>query len=233
MSTKTARATHPLVIVALCVAALTVLLGGSLSGQQAQPPELSWPAGFSVGSASDPSWVEHVADSPALRVRVSLPPTWTRVNGGAPGDLVAVDVQAGQRLEMAEAKPSPFQLDKPLPRTQLRGSIKTMQANVPKGIVVEKAGQVRIGNRMWMWHESTIPTFDPSTSTQYQELLRSAAFGSARTWVFTATPHSQLVRVYCAVLFPRGASPEEMNDRTRRAGEVFASVLQRTAFSAK
>ena len=111
----------------------------------------------------------------------------------------------------------------------MQGSIKTMQASVPKGYMVEKAGQVRIGSQMWMWHESTIPTFDPSTSTQYQEMLRSAPFGSARTWVFIATPHSQLLRVYCAVLFPRGASTEEMTDRVRRAGDVFASVLQRLA----
>ena len=144
-----------------------------------------------------------------------------------------MDVRAGQRLEIAEAKPSPFQLDKPLPSAQLQGSIKTMQANVPKGIVVEKAGQVRIGNQMWMWHENTIPTFDPSTSTQYQELLGSAPFGSARTWGFTATPHSQLLRVYWAVLFPRGASAAEMNDKTRQAGDVFAGVLKRMTFTGK
>ena len=233
MPPKTTLTPHPLVVAAIWVASLTVFLASSLAGQLSQPPELGWPAGFTAGSSSDPSWVEHVADSPALRVRVSLPTTWTRVAGSAPGDLVAVDVQAGQRLEIAEAKLSPFQLDKPLPSAQLQGSIKTMQANVPTGIVVEKAGQVRIGNQMWMWHESTIPTFDPSTPTQYQELLRSAPFGSARTWVFTATPHSQLLRVYWAVLFPRGASAEEISDKTRRAGALFAGALQRMAFSAK
>jgi hypothetical protein len=218
-------------MMSLCLACLTMLFVGRLSGQQPQPPELSWPVGLTVGSSSDASWVEHVVDSPGIRLRVSLPPNWTRVPGNAPGDFVALDVQAGQRLEIAEAKPSAFQLEKPLPTAQLQGSIKTMQGAVPKGYVVEKAGQVRIGNQMWMWHESTIPAFDPSTSTQYQDLLRSAPFGSARTWVFTATPHSQLVRVYCAVLFPRGASAEDANDRTGRAGDVFAGVLQRITFS--
>ena len=115
----------------------------------------------------------------------------------------------------------------------MQGSIKTMQASVPKGYVVEKAGQVRIGNQMWMWHESTIPTFDPATSTEYGDMLRSAPFGSARTWVFTSTPHSQLLRVYCAVLFPGGASVDEMNVKVREAGAVFVSILQGMALSAR
>ena len=233
MSSKTTPATQHLLAVAIGLASLMMLLVGSLSGQQPQVPTLSWPAGFSVGSSTDPAWVEHAVDSPGLRVRISVPPNWTRGHGNAPGDFVAMDVQAGRRLEIAETKASPFQYDKPLPSAQMQGSIKTMQASVPKGYVVEKAGQVRIGSQMWMWHESTIPTFDPATSTEYGEMLRSAPFGSARTWVFTATPHSQLLRVYCAVLFPRGASTEEMTDRVRPAGDVFANVLQRLAVSAR
>ena len=51
--------------------------------------------------------------------------------------------------------------------------------------------------------------------------------------MFTAIPYSQLLRAYCAVLFPRGASTEEMNDRVRRAGDVLARVLQRIAVSAR
>jgi hypothetical protein len=146
---------------------------------------------------------------------------------------VAIDLQAGRRLEIAETKPSAFQYDKPLPSAQMQGSIKTMQASVPKGYVVEKAGQVRIGNQLWMWHESTIPTFDPATSTEYGDMLRAAPFGSARTWVFTSTPHSQLLRVYCAVLFPSGASVDEMKVKIREAGAVFVSILQGMAFSAR
>ena len=168
MSSKTTPATHHLLAVAICFASLTMLLVGSLSGQQPQVPTLSWPAGFSVGSSTDPAWVEHAVDSPGLRVRISVPPNWTRGHGNAPGDFVAMDVQAGRRLEIAETKASPFQYDKPLPSAQMQGSIKTMQASVPKGYVVEKAGQVRIGSQMWMWHESTIPTFDPATSTEYR-----------------------------------------------------------------
>ena len=169
---------------------------------------------------------------------------WPPRSGVGPTDLDASSRKCARRLRRRgcsggptprnrEAKLSPFQLDKPLPSAQIQGSIKTMQASVPKGYVVEKAGQVRIGSLMWMWHESSIPTFAPATSTQYQEMLRSAPFGSARTWVFTTTPHSQLLRVYCAVLFPRGASAEEMNDRVRQAGDLFAGVLQRIGFSAR
>ena len=51
----------------ICVASLTMLLVGSLSGQQPQVPTLTWPAGFTLRSSSDPSWVEHVVDSPGLR----------------------------------------------------------------------------------------------------------------------------------------------------------------------
>jgi len=41
--TKITRATHPRLVVAVCVAALTVLLGGSLSGQQIAGRILSFP----------------------------------------------------------------------------------------------------------------------------------------------------------------------------------------------
>ena len=108
MPSKATPATQNLLALAICVASLTILVG-SLSGQQPQVPTLSWPAGFTMGSPTDPAWVEHVVDSPGLRVRVSVPPNWTRGHGNAPGDFVAMDVQAGRRLEMAETKATPFQ----------------------------------------------------------------------------------------------------------------------------
>lgn len=135
----------------------TVLLGNfALQGAAG----LTWPDGF-TGQVTQVRWTERSVDVGGLRMRVSVPANWT-VRVGAPSSepLVAMDVKAGHRLEIAETQPTPFILDQPVSKERLEGSIKTMQSAVPRGYVVEKAGQVRIGERLWLWHESRIPTFD-------------------------------------------------------------------------
>ena len=96
--------------------------------------------------------------------------------------------------------------------------------------MIEKAGQVKIGDRLWLWHESRIPTFDASTSALYQELLRRVPYRTARTWSFTTTPHSQLVRVYFAVLLPGETSAADINARTTSAGAAFRDIVRSMAF---
>jgi hypothetical protein len=77
-----------------------------------------------------------------LQMRVSLPSNWTvRVGSPSSKPLVAMDVKAGHRLEIAETQPTTFSLDQPVPRERLQQSIQTAQTAVPRGYVVEKAGQ--------------------------------------------------------------------------------------------
>ena len=141
-----------------------------------------------------------------------------------------MDLKAGLRVDFAQMTQTSYNLDEPIPRDKLEQSIKTMQSNVPRGYVVEKAGQVRIGDRLWIWHEQRIPTFDLSMAKQYQEMLRLWPYASARTWSFVATSQSQLVRVYFTVLYPRDAPVSEIDLRTRQAGSVFAAILRHLVF---
>lgn len=126
-----------------------------------------------------------------------------------------------------------FGLDQPISKERLEQSIKAMQTSVPRGYVVDKAGQVRIGERLWLWHESRIPAFDESILPSYKEMLQEVPYGSARTWSFVATPQLQLVRVYCTVVYPRDISDAEIDLRTREVGGVFAAILRRLAFEAQ
>jgi hypothetical protein len=57
-------------------------------------------------------------------------------------------------------------------------------------------------------------------------LFNVGPIGSGRAWIFSGTPSSQRMTIYCSVLYERAATPEAMNDKTRRAGAVFAGVLQ-------
>jgi hypothetical protein len=143
--------------------------------------------------------------------------------------LVATDVKNGRQIEIAEPTPAVFDLKEPVSSGRLAGSIKTMQASVPAGYVVEKAGQIEVAGRLWLWHESRIPTFDTSTSGRYQEMIRSVPYRSARTWSFVTTPHSQLVRVYFVVLL-RGTSAAQDDNATSAAGTVFAAILRSLTF---
>jgi len=194
----------------------------------AQAPLLAWPEAFATGPAS-PHSRQTVIDFPTLRVTLSLPDSWGTRRDGPAGALVATDVKNGRQIEIAEPTPAAFDLKEPVSKGRLAGSIKTMQASVPAGYVVEKAGQIDVGGRLWLWHESRIPTLDTSTEARYQQMLRGLPYRSAQTWSFVTTPQSQLVRVYLAVLL-RGISAAEDSAATSAAGTVFAEVLRSMTF---
>lgn len=197
---------------------------------QGESPVLAWPEAF-TSQTSQIEWTERSVDIGSLRIRVSVPAKWTlRVGTPSSEPLVAMDMQSGRRLEIAETNPTTFSLDQPVSSERLQQSIQTMQAAAPHGYVVEKAGQVRIGERLWLWHESRVPAFDASILPSFKDMLRDVPYGSARTWSFIATAQSRLVRVYCTVMYPRDVSDREIDLRTREAGAVFAAILRRFVF---
>ena len=219
------------------IAACWLMFGTALSvpvvSALAQTPALGWPPGFTGTGNVDTKWSEHVVNSPVVRTHLALPAGWVVSRNGSAGDLTALDLKCGCRVEIAEATPSSFNYAEPVSAERLKGSITTMQSSVPRGYVVEQAGQVRAGRHLWLWHQSRIPGFGLSDSPEYQEMLRSVPFGSGRTWSFVTTPHSQLVRLYFAVLYPRDASEAEIAARTRKAGEIFVGIVERVSFAAK
>lgn len=217
------------VAVALIVAGASVQRGNSPRASP-QNPELTWPAAFS-GQVAAVEWTNRSFEATGVQIRVSVPSTWTANSPTPLGSFNAIDRANGLRLEIAETQPSSFALDKPVTGEQLAGSIRTMQTASPAGYVIEKAGQVRIGDRLWLWHESTIPAFDAATVPGYKDRLNEVPYASARGWSFVATPGSQLVRVYFTVLFPKDASEAQIASRTAEAGAVFAEVLRRIDFA--
>ena len=98
-------------------------------------------------------------------------------------------------------------LNEPISRKRLDDSIATLQANVPRVYVVEKAGQVRIGGQLWVWHEMRIPTLDTSQDPAYKGLLDAVPFATGRSWSCVATPHNNQVYVYCNSSLPRHLRP--------------------------
>ena len=213
-----------LIVCALSLAVLTAL---------GQVPALAWPNRFAGSDDAETKWLEHVLDSPLVSTSVALPAHWTVSRQGSGGDLAGLDLKCGCRVEIAEAKPSPFNYTEPVSAERLRGSIATMQSSAPTGYIVEEAGQVRAGQQLWLWHQSRIPTFEGSVPPGYQEMLRSAPYGSGRTWSFVTTPHAQLVRIYFSVLYPRNATETEMAAIDRKAGVTFANIVERVSFRAK
>jgi hypothetical protein len=218
------------VLVMLSAALFLASRPATVGARQAEEP-VGWPRDF-TSEAAPTQWTERSVASGGLRIAVSLPAGWVVSAGGGPGSLVAMDFTAGLRMEIAETIEAKFILDAPVSAERLSGSIKTMQAAAPAGYVVQGAGQVRINERVWLWHESRIPTFDVATAAAYQEMLHSTPYESARTWSFVATPHKRLVRVYFAALHPRGLSASEVDARSLRAGAVFAGMLRRMTFTA-
>jgi hypothetical protein len=211
---------------------VTFPVAGVLSNSALQGEVSGWPESFR-GQATKVHWNERSVDIGGLRMRVSVPANWSvRIGSPSSEPLIAMDVKAGHRLEIAETKPTTFILDQPVSEERLQQSIKTMQSAVPHGYVVEEAGQVRIRERWWLWHESRISTFAASILPSYTEMLREVPYGSARSWSFIGTPESRLVRVYCTVMYPKDITNEEVDLRTRDAGAVFAAILQRLAFGA-
>jgi hypothetical protein len=210
------------------VAALVAFLNASIPSVQA--PALAWPDAFAGPPASEVAPHQHIVAFAGVRLKLTLPQSWVIQGSDVKGAWTAMDLANGRRIEIAEPIPTDFNFNVPATAEQLAGSIKTGQANAPAGYVIEKAGQAKIGDRLWLWHEGRIPTFDASTSALYQEMLRRVPYRSARTWSFTTTPHSQLVRVYLAVLLPGETGAADINARTTDAGAVFRGILSSMAF---
>ena len=213
------------------VAALVAFVNAAIPSVQA--PELAWPAAFAGLPASELAAQQHVVDFAGVRLKLTLPQSWEIQGSGPKGAWTALDLANGRRIEIAEPIPTDFNFIAPATAEQLAGSIKSLQANAPTGYVIEKSGLVKTGDRLWLWHESRIPTFDASTSALYQELLRRVPYRTARTWSLTTTPHSQLVRVYFAVLLPAETSAADINARTTGAGAVFQTLSARSRLTLK
>src|SRR5688500_6411372 len=144
-----------------------------------QNPELAWPTAFS-GKVAAGEWADHSFDATGVQIRLSLPSTWTVASPANPGRFDAIDRTNGLRVEIAETTPAAFALDKPVTAEQLAGSIRTMQAASPIGYVIERAGQVRVGDRLWLWHESRIPAFDATNAGAFKDRLNEFPYGRSR-----------------------------------------------------
>ena len=202
----------------LCSAmAMLLMIVPDINGYHAQ--ELSWPAAFGQVLSVPADWPNHQINAGSMSVRIYLPPQWTITKPTSEGMLfTAQDLAQGLRLDVEPLTAAGFTLEQPLPSEAVQGSIATVQKNVAaRGHEIVGAGQVRAGNRVWVWHESRMKS----------TLFNVGPIGSGRAWIFSGTPSSQRMTIYCSVLYDRGATPEAMNDKTRRAGAVFAGVLNR------
>jgi hypothetical protein len=115
-----------------------------------------------------------------------------------------------------------YRLDQPLPDEKLQQSLAAFEVAVSRGHEMVRAGQIRIRDRLWIWHESRLPSLDRQT-----RLARLTPWNSGRSWVFTTTAESQLVRIYFIALYARDISDANMDLQTREAGAVFAAILRR------
>ena len=202
--------------------ALPVLLAG-LIAQTA-----SWPSGFKGQPAVANDWKEHTIDAGSARLRVFLPPQWTLslvpFSDGA--IFSATDLAQAFLLSIDEVSPSSFVFDKPLPKETIQESITAMQDGIgPRGYEVVGGGQVRAGAQLWVWHEARMTSLGAFTNF--------GPIGSGRTWLFTSTPSGQRLTLRCTALYPRGAGEADLNEKTRQAGSVFTSILERLTVERK
>src|SRR5688572_22875041 len=120
------RTRQSIASVAAVLGWLTTSSAQSLGWHQS---DQAWPAGFTAADASKEPGQEQAVDFIGLRVKLTLPESWVVRRTGPDGALVAMDLANGLRLEIAEAKPTDFNLVSPIAAERLADSIKTMQAH--------------------------------------------------------------------------------------------------------
>jgi hypothetical protein len=77
--------------------------------------------------------------------------------------FVALDVARGRRVNIPAPVATEYRLEQPLPTEKLQQSLATVQAVAPRGHEVVRAGQIHLGERLWIWHETRLPSLDGQT----------------------------------------------------------------------
>jgi TonB family protein len=213
---------------------VSVEIGFSLKGM----PVLTWPAVFVKGNTAleEEPWAAEVIDASDLQIRLAYPAGWEIHKGGPPTRLLAAHSRDAARfVEIGRPRPSPRVLEEPLSVAQLEQSVdmlKLRSASRANTQIVD-VGQFRASNRLWIWHEVRVPSFDPSSPPVDMSVAPNGKFGSARIWAFTTTARSQMIMVFCTLLYRSGMTDAEMQEQARQAGGEFAAIMERISISAR
>jgi hypothetical protein len=185
---------------------------------------LAWPKDFAPKVTDSSAWNEHKVEGSALRFRVFLPPEW-KLSILSPSDdqiFTASDLSRGFQVSIESPSPTSFNLDKPLPNETVQAATTAMrEALSAKGYDVTTGGQIVAARQVWVWQEARMQT---AALGSFAKLM---SVGSGSVWVFTATPRGHRVTLRCFVLYPSGATTADLDQKTRLAGGIFATVLDR------
>ena len=100
----------------------------------------------------------------------------------------------------------------------------------PRGSEIIGVGQIRAGSRLWLWVEARVASLEAVRSAAPPELA-DRPFDSGRLWIFSTTAGSSFVQVSPMLLYARGLPAEEIDARTREAGEDFVRIIERLSFT--
>jgi TonB family protein len=184
-------------------------------GPRVDPP-LTWPVAFlPTDAAARGPWVDATFDINGTALNVTYPQGWKLRKSSRPGQVAemanetmtlaaTILISSGTRIPLS-----------PLSAEQLAERLAAGQrSSVPEGLAWVAIGQIRQGDRLWLW----------------QETYRGSSDGTPRAmtlWTFTTALPAQAISVAFAAEHPPGLDASALWDQQRQAGAVFGELVRR------
>jgi TonB family protein len=191
-------------------------------------PVFEWPAAFASMPAAE-GWSERDVAVADLQIRIALPRGWDPHTDDQPNRVfLAHDATAARAFVVARPQPTTMRIEQPLPPARLQLATESLKAKAgPPGSEITSVGQVRAGGRLWLWVEARLLSLDAVRAAMPPEIADQMEFDSGRLWIFSTTAGSQFVQITSMLLYPRGLTPQEIEERTRQAGADFVRIVER------
>lgn len=217
--------------------AINIELSFSLRGRLELTPSLGWPGAFSVSSDTRvprlPGWSEEAVTVDGVEIEVAYPPGWslrTKGQGKALLSLEADDGQGHRSVQIGQPVPTPLRLAAPLPPARLKAFLEGMaQAPVTEvgDLKVLQSGQVKAGDRLWLWLETAGPIPEPAGAPPELAAHMRLAHDGLRMWTFTTTAGGHFVSVTCTMMHAANTTDAAKQEEIRRVGPEFGAMLKR------
>jgi TonB family protein len=226
----------PVVIVGLLLAVASTCFAQQSSAAStagdfvplALPPALARaPDDKSHNPILDRAWTNRTIDVEGLRAVVGFPSEWLVLEQQPPMELLLMSPNRRASVAViSSARLAPMSLNAPMPARILTQVSSVIAAG---GVIVNRAGQVKLGSRYWLWMDALAP----SNIRRPPGFSAELAFEPFHVWGFITTEAGRMVQIALTVGAPRGSTAAETEAEVHSAADVFLEMLTRVTLEAR
>jgi hypothetical protein len=185
---------------------------------------LGLPDTFSATASDDrrDEWEITPLKASPLAVAVAAPKGWM-VAGGADAVFIALAPDGSAIVAMPPPIPTELKPLAPVTNADLRETAALISSGYERPVVA--MGQARITDRLWLWFD--LGAVDPTLTAAPTPV----PVATAQVWIFSSVIEQHQVVVAFTLRLAPGSDRQEREAEARRAGPIFARMLERLSFT--